>query len=215
MAHAQRLPDLDSFAERLSWGMKKAGLKNPDVAKAVATTAETVSRWRGGGPADESRYEPIAALLRARGMPVTGEWLRSGEQPSVRDSDLAPGELLKEERLWLARFRAQLVELDASPEAEQAAEALVLAPEVLAFYRTLVGSAARRVAAMGWIGEAVRAKVADYQAPFRITEETPENKAPLALKKAVGDSVGPAGPDGSHGTGAKAKLPHPPRPRGS
>lgn len=146
------LPALGSFAHRLSWGMRQAGVKNPDVAAAAGTNAETVSRWRGGATPDPTRYEPIAALLRAHDVPATAEWLRTGVAPSQS----WPGvDRTKEERAWLARFRAELIDADASDAVVDAAEQLARSLEVRLFYHAATADE-NPVGPLVWIGDAIR-----------------------------------------------------------
>lgn len=156
---ALRLPALASFADRLAWGMRQASpkLKNPDIAQASGRGAETVSRWRGGALPDTNCYEPIAALLRARGVPATADWLRTGVAPDTTAEGVRRS---KEERAWLARFRAELIEQDASDAVVDTADALARAREVQAFYEAMTGDE-NPVAAMEWIADAIRDGVTD------------------------------------------------------
>lgn len=140
VTRADRLPELETFGERLAWAMRRARLRNPDVSQALGTTSETVSRWKGGATPDDSRYEPLAALFREHGVPITAEWLQrgsAGARGAIAEAMLGGPEAadrVRKERLWLARFRADLVEIDATDTEILAAEALLQTPEAARFF---------------------------------------------------------------------------------
>lgn len=69
------------LGETLSWLMKRAKAKNPDVGKAAHVDATTVSKWRNGVQRpDRPRLELLVEFFRRRGVPTSVEELLHGPQ---------------------------------------------------------------------------------------------------------------------------------------
>lgn len=185
------LPQLETFGERLTWAMNKATprLKNPEVAKVAGTTDETVSRWRGGANVRVRRVGAIVKLLRDRGVPVTEQWLSpedSGRRDEMQIVPPATPGFSKAERVWLARFRAELLDLDATEEETRAAELLLQVPELVSFVRSH-SATATPLDAMRWLASHIEAEVRQRHG---ITERTPKE-----LEKALGEALRREAPD--------------------
>jgi len=69
-----------SLGERLTSLMRRAGLKNPDVAIAARVDATTVSKWRTDvQQPDDAKLALIVDLLASRGITTSVRALRYGE----------------------------------------------------------------------------------------------------------------------------------------
>lgn len=200
MAHQPTLPDMESLPERLAWAMKRAGLKNPEVAEVAGTTAETVSRWRGGGSEPERfRLEPIAALLRSKGVPVTVEWLSPSryarETTRLRSYfGAASTELTIEERSVLARLRLEFTEMGCSEPEIAAGLELIAAPQAVSFVGTAhppkEGTNGDRTLAIELMAPVVRTELAERRARAAraaapdLDLRTPKNVSPAVVPPA-------------------------------
>lgn len=91
----------ETLGDRLTRAMKRAGLKNPDIAEATGVHLTTVSRWRSDNQAPEdAQLNTIAALLRKHGLDIGAAWLRYGDDGAPGHADLI---LAKDERVMAVR----------------------------------------------------------------------------------------------------------------
>lgn len=167
---------LETFGERLTALMRRGGLKNGDVATATGVHVKTVSYWRGNHqqPGDDD-LDAIVRLLRQHGVETTRAYLRYGSEKgrlARAGPELVAGEAdrdaFRAARIWLHDFSASLVRLDADDAMLRAATALVQAPEVAGFVRSLRPQASD-FEAMRWMGRVVMrtlaAEIAKQQSP--------------------------------------------------
>jgi transcriptional regulator with XRE-family HTH domain len=127
--------DLVEFARRLRTLMADRHVSRGKLAAAVSVDPATVSAWRKGSymPTGDKR-ELLARALKTTvtelfdDRPARGSLIR---EAMLGDADGA--ERVRQERRFLAHFRADMVELYALDPEVAAAEALVQVPEALAF----------------------------------------------------------------------------------
>lgn len=141
----------DTLGDRLTQAMKRAGLKNPEVAKAVGVHETTVSRWRNDGQApDEPELVKLVEFLRERGLPwVSVAWLRyggprSGERLGVSESaskgygnpevEFEDAAIAQERNVWLNRFLAELAEQGGDSDFLNWARRFLTSPDNYALY---------------------------------------------------------------------------------
>lgn len=135
-----------SFGERLATLMRRAGLKNPDVAAAARVDATTVSKWRTDvQEPDDAKLALVAQLLATRGITTSVAYLRHGEDGTnyVSSSPIARAMGVVREgselrftsptsaqkgRVWLETFLLELAEQGAGDEFLESTRRLLLNP---------------------------------------------------------------------------------------
>jgi transcriptional regulator with XRE-family HTH domain len=154
------------LARNLRAAREAVGLSQTEAAKALGISRQTMNSWereRETAPSPgEGELEDLAHLYR-----TDVATLRYGDSAtlSARGSD-AVTNWTKEDRAWLARFRGDLIDQDATDEEVRAAEALLQSQRLLAFYRTGHADASVREA-MQWQAPFILAEITSRHRPQR------------------------------------------------
>ncbi|HVX40314.1 MAG TPA: hypothetical protein VHB25_12145 [Gemmatimonadaceae bacterium] len=134
----------DTLGDRLTQAMKRAKLKNPEVAAAAGVHAVTVSRWRTDAQQPEERQlEAVVRLLNERGVAVSVSYLRYGPSsrghegsrvPAGNATPPAEAELPRRLELLALDFERAMVQADVDADFRRYARARLRDPELLEMY---------------------------------------------------------------------------------
>jgi len=171
----------DDLPARLRTVMAQRGMSNRALAQSVGVDPATVSQWRSGAfpPSDEN------LVAAARALDVSPSWLRFGTDApqglprispitaAMLGGHTAMSDRQRRERAWIARFKAELLDMGALEEEIDAAETLVQVPEARALFRT-EPSETVGLTAMRWLGDAIKTELQRRLAGNAPTIELPD-----------------------------------------
>lgn len=135
--------------DRLTQAMKRASVKNQELADAAKVHVTTVSRWRNDVQTPEdAELDRVIALLKSKGVPVTAAWLRYGDNGTrfVREArtrshyfgqisvDFESPTAEQKGKIWIEQFLLELIEEGADQDFLSWARRFLLSSENYVLY---------------------------------------------------------------------------------